>query len=51
MSMEVFEQREATLRLKARLEAVEQMRLAATPSIGSDVLYMQKFALDYLLKV
>lgn len=32
MSIEAFEQREETLRLKAKLEAVEQARLSGTPA-------------------
>jgi prevent-host-death family protein len=32
MSIEAFEQREETLRLKSRLEAVEQARLSGAPT-------------------
>lgn len=32
MSIEAFEQREETLRLKAKLEAVDQARLSGTPA-------------------
>jgi prevent-host-death family protein len=36
MSIEAFEQREETLRLKARLEAVEQVRLSGAPTYAME---------------